>query len=351
MKVLLTFNESYAPHGAAVISGILQHSSIPISIVVLHTDISSETQEKIMSYYKNRVETIEFIRIDLSDQFIKKFLEIKSQPHLTGNIEPYLRLFAPLYIKDDGIFYLDCDTVINGDIAKIFYEIDDTKLVCGVKEYDPLHKKYNYNNLDRYTTPVSYEHYFVKEAFFTRLKDFYKMSKNASYMCDGIMWMNLKKWREENLFERLVSKLKETSYFFSADQDVLNSVLDGDFGLLSPKWNTIVIYNGIMANYTSEQFKEAIENPIIVHMAGFYKPWIKRRKKDKYCEMYWEYRKDTPWPIRQEAPYRGPQLGIINRIMNRIIKMLDKTIVHLQKRIQKANNQTDIFSEAFMDKK
>ena len=36
MKILLTFNESYAPHAAAVITGLIEHASGPLSISILY---------------------------------------------------------------------------------------------------------------------------------------------------------------------------------------------------------------------------------------------------------------------------------------------------------------------------
>lgn len=298
MKILLTFNESFAPHGAAVISGLLKYASKPISVAILYTDMRAETISSLKEYYDNRLESIEFHKVDVNSKLALKFRNIISQPHLSGKIETYLRLFATQYLNDDEVIYLDCDIVVKDDVYKMLDEVDYNSFVSGVREYDPKHYYLDFGNLDAFTKP-SYEEYFYRNAFFMRTLKYYKMSNDSSYLCCGIMHLNLKKWREENLVEKLMRKIDETNLFFCADQDVMNSVIDGHFGVVSPRWNTIVAYSGVMANYTSEQYKEARENPAIVHLPGSSKPWLKGAK-GKYVDEYWELRKDTPWPIRDE---------------------------------------------------
>lgn len=301
MKILLTFNDSFAPHGAAVITELLRFASKPIGIVVLYSEMADKTITKFRDYYTEKLESLEFYKVDVDGILATKFKNIKSQPHLYGKIEPYLRLFAPMYIKDDEVIYLDCDILVKGDIYEMLKEVDYNCCVSGVQEHDPKHKNHNYGKLDEFTMPRSLENYFYRDAFFYRLKKYYGMNDDAAYMCDGIMHMNLKKWREEKLIDKIKERLEKSELFYSADQDVLNSVINGKFGVLSPKWNTIVNGAGIMANYSSTQYKEAIESPMIIHMPGPSKPWIKGLKGAN-VEEYWKNRKDTPWPERNEIP-------------------------------------------------
>lgn len=324
MKILLTFNDSFAPHGAAVISELLNYASKPFGVVVLYSDMHQKTIEKFNGYYKSKLQSLEFYKVDVDGDLARKLRKIKSQPHLIGKIEPYLRLFAPLYIKDDEVIYLDCDILVKGDIFEMLKEVDYDCVVSGVQEHDPKHKKHNYCKLDEYTTPSSFENYFYRDAFFYRLKKYYGMDDDAAYMCDGIMHMNLKLWRKENLMDKIQKNLDKFQFFYSADQDVLNSVINGRFGVLSPKWNTIVNGAGIMAHYTSEQYKEAKEHPIIIHMPGSNKPWIKGRKGQN-VEDYWSARRDTPWPMRIEIPSQSVKANLLMRgyhfILTRIINI------------------------------
>ncbi len=43
MIILLSFNEAYAAHAAAVITGLIRHSSQNLSIFVLHQGLKEET--------------------------------------------------------------------------------------------------------------------------------------------------------------------------------------------------------------------------------------------------------------------------------------------------------------------
>ncbi len=347
MKILLTFNESYAPHAASVITGLLKYSSVPLSLVVLYSEMKNDSISKFKDYYKNRLQSIDFIKVDIHGEIAEKFKRIKSQFHLSGRIEPYLRLFAPLYIEDDEVIYLDCDIVVLGDINEILDEVNYDCCVSGVREHDPMHKLMNYSNLDKYTEPYSYKNYMIMDAHYYRLKRFYGMKCSSSYMCDGIMHMNLKKWRKENLFEKLMKRLNTTDYFLSADQDLLNSVIDGEFGVLKPAWNTIVNGSGIMSNYSSEEFREAFLAPKIVHMPGIYKPWNKRLG-GPYRKIYWEYRMDTPWPEKFELP-------ICKYLFMKLKKYIKCGIVHVFIFISRINRTfkkepDNIFLDSFCDR-
>lgn len=345
MKILLTFNDSYAPHAATVITGLLKYSTVPLSVAIMYTELTEDTINKFKTYYSDRLESLEFYKIDINGKLAEKLIRVKSQTHLIGKIEPYIRLFAPLYLKDDGVMYLDCDIVVNGDIARVLDEIHGDEYCYGVQEYDPHHKFSDYTKLTQYTIP-DYKVYFYREAFFTRLIKFYNMDEDASYMCDGIMYMNLKKWRQDNLVDRFIKNIDKYGFFFSADQDILNCTINGKFGKISPKWNTIVMGAGIITNYSSEQFEEAKEKPIIVHMPGAAKPWNKSFGGE-YRRMYWKYRIDTPWP---EYYKRGliKRLGTLPLLYNYYIEKLSYTFLKLKYNSKDSDSWLNIFAKAYL---
>ncbi len=325
MKILLCFNESFAPHAAAVITGLIKHSSKKLSFAIFYTEMEGLTIDKFETYYQTSVESIEFYKIDINSDLAIKFKSINSQEHLSGKIEPYLRLFAPLYLQDDEVVYLDCDIIIKGDITKMLDEVDRRYCVCGVNEHDPLHKMRDFGLLDEYTTPKSFEDYFYRDAFFYRLKHYYGMSKDSKYMNDGIMFMNLKKWREDDLLSKMMKKIDETDLFYSADQDLLNSVIDGEYGVLSPKWNSVANFVGITSNYTSDQLKVSNISPCIIHTVGPRKAWIKGTNKS-IAKEYWECRKNSPWPDYSPIVDNNREYLLIRayrRIMRLLANMFD----------------------------
>lgn len=295
MKILLTFNETYAPHAAAVITGLIKHSSKPLSIAVLYTTLEDDTINKFKQYYVNRLESIEFHKVELEGEFVESLLNVRGQKHLKGKIETYLRLFAPLYIDDDDIIYLDCDIVVNGDVTEMIDEVDHRFYISAVKEYDPAYKYKDLNNTDKWNAPGSLYSVFVRDAMFTRFRRFCHQSVDVPYFCAGIMYLNLKKWKEDNLIGKMMDAIQKYKSFYFADQDIVNCVTEGKFGVLHPKWDSFVTNFGFTSGYSSKELEEAATNPAIVHMAGEYKPWTKG-VGGKYRELYWQYRMDTPWP-------------------------------------------------------
>ena len=239
MKVLLSFNEAYAPHGAAVITGLIRHSSQKLSIVVLYHELSEETIQKFTSFYSAQLETIEFIKVTVSPELEKRLKEIRSSFYLKGNIETWLRIFASSYIQDDYVVWLDCDIVVTGDICKILEEVDNQYFVSACKEYDPLYTMRDLDHTEEWASLDDWRYQMIYDAHYFRTYEYYDIPYHVPYFCAGIMYMNLKKWREEHLESQLLEKIYEYDYIFALDQDVLNSVIKGRFGVISPKWNTL----------------------------------------------------------------------------------------------------------------
>lgn len=348
IKILLTFSETYAPHAAAVITGLIKHSSTPLAFTVLHRDVSEECIRKFVDFYLKMNVHIDFVRVDIPQEIIEIIDKIESQGHLKGMYDPYLRLFACQYVLDDEVVYLDCDIVVNGDISKMLDEVDHSKFICAVKEHDPMHKMNKFSSLDKFQRPISLEEYMIRDAYFFRLKNYYHMNMTSSYFCDGVMYMNLKKWRDEKLLDRIISRMKETTLFVSADQDVLNSVIDGDYGVLSPKWNSFVTSQGIMLNYTTSELEEAVYHPMIVHMPGVAKPWNKNMG-GKYREIYWEYRKETPWPESYRYPWYKRYAFFTKRVYNKLVRTLAKILLSiLIIGREKEESASSIFAKAYL---
>lgn len=303
MKVLLSFNEAYAPHAASVITGLIRHSSQKISIVVLYVDIKKETIKKFVDYYAKDLISFDFIKVELSSELEKRLKSIRTPMNLKGKIEPWLRLFAATYVQDDYVVWLDCDIIVMGDICMMLDEVDNHFFISACKEYDPRYKLKGLSELGQDVLSEDWKKCLVADAHFYRLYSYYHIPYNVPYLCDGIMYMNLKKWREENFESKLIERIYESDYFFAVDQDVLNSVLKGQFGVLSPKWNVMDNLQKCLTDYPSELLIEVEEHPCIIHMAGSAKPW-NTNCDGRYRMLYWEYRMDTPWPSKPNWKYR-----------------------------------------------
>ena len=323
MNVLLIFNDSYAVHAATVITGLLSKCSERLSIYVFYSSLSEGTIKTLKDYYVDKLDVFQFIKIEIPNNMYKfiERIESRKKGYLKNQLEVYLRLFAPLYLDVDDVLYLDCDIVINGDVSEIRKDVDESKLLCAVKEHDPNHKLRPSSDLEKEQMPPSLYEYIMRDSFFTRMKKYHKMHMTAPYFCAGVLYLNLALMRKCGFYDKVEEKMQYESNFVFADQDILNSIINGDFGVLPPKWNSFVAGQGILINYSTKELIEARVNPIIVHMPGLIKPWYKK-ETGKFQKQYWEYRKNTPWPEKYSYPKYRSLLDLFVKIYNKFFRII-----------------------------
>ena len=116
--------------------------------------------------------------------------------------------------------------------------------------------------------------------------------KNGRYFNSGVLLMDLVKWRQQHLTQKLFRWLEQvgTTKILWGDQDALNGVIDGDFVELPKKYNCIIINNTLL---------KAAPDDIIVHYIDYVKPWHIYYFDSKERKLYWEYVKKSLWSDMQ----------------------------------------------------
>lgn len=167
----------------------------------------------------------------------------------------YLRFFIekklPISIKK--VLYLDCDIIVVASLKEL-YEIDisDYSLAAAFDvECDDICR---YNRLD----------YPLQDGYF-----------NA-----GVMLINLEYWRNHSISEKALNFICENpKACIFQDQDALNHLLHGTVKFISNRYNVIYDFFRIDSeNLRIEKNKYAVikkdlQNPVIIHYAGVFKPW------------------------------------------------------------------------------
>ena len=208
-------------------------------------------------------------RFGFKFQFYKiDYSQIKNAPvshHV--NLASYNRLFLSniLNEKIERVLYLDSDIIVLGQI--------DTLLDCDIKDFFVCAAAEIITNSDRNRLELnSFDQYF-----------------NA-----GVLVVNLKKWREENIFSKFVDFISKNSHKIKYwDQDVLNYCLKNKWLRLHQKYNLTHFYfypNDYTPSYfglNETQYEETQKDPIIIHFTSHQKPWIegcKHPQKDLYYQ-------------------------------------------------------------------
>ena len=251
-------DDNYLPFLAIALESLIENSSREYDYVayVLHSGVSEANVEKILRYNREGF-SISFV--DVTDKLKSLSAHLHIRDYYTCTT--YFRIFiAGMFPQYDKALYLDCDTVVLGDISELYnYDLGDHLLAgapCeGVNSFD-VYKRY------------------VKEVDGLDPDYFF----NA-----GVILMNLKSFREEGFYEQFADLLKKYKFSVIQDEDYLN-VLCQDRVLRLPRaWNKTPVAPDVLPR----------EDLRIVHYIMTWKPW--HYKDIPYQEYFWEYAERTPF--------------------------------------------------------
>lgn len=359
MTILLTFDDGYACHASVVMESIIRNCNQKLRFAILYSDISNETIEIFRKHYNNRVQSLDFVRIE-KEEFLR-FRNAKTIEHIPNPEVVLLRLFCDRVNEDRFILYLDCDLVVVDDVLKIMEYADEHNVLSAVNEYSNQYKYSAIHDLPYGLKLKNSIDPWVYEAFWYRTFEDLGMSHKGKYFNAGVMLINIKLWREYNIGQKCLDYLENNSELcIATDQDALNHVIDGAYTELPPRWNPNLAINvGIFTNYSLHQIRDAKENPALFHTTGEVKPWHEECD-NKIRNLYTEYRNGTPWPdfTMQSVKVNDGALGILRRkvrrtissLLGRKLKRLVRIIGHLKKITYYCNNNK-FFTEGRVDSK
>ena len=208
INICFSSDNNYAKHMAVAMISILKNSKSEDSynFYILDGGISPKNKTKINELLKIRSFNIEYLNVN-SDDF-------KDCP-MTGYVKyitlpTYYRFkIASLLPNIDKILYLDCDIIVDSDISEL----------------------YNYN-IEQYYIGA------IPEVFNQDHKRRLDIEGNAYYCNAGVLLINSKKWREDNIEGKLFEYAKKPQReIIFQDQDVLNEVLKYKIKYIPLKWN------------------------------------------------------------------------------------------------------------------
>lgn len=335
MKILLTFDSNFAPHACSLIESIIDNSSELFGVEVLYHDLKDDEIDKFNNHFKNRLSSLVFHKI--TEEKLSSFDKISTATHLVG-FNAFLRLLAPLFIEDEFILYLDVDTLVVADLQQhVKDNIPYDHPIGATLEYDKNYKRAT-EKFDDLSLFVNEE---VLESYFNRKMESLRMS-SGRYFNSGVMIINLKYWRENHTLDKVLKFIDENkSVLFSADQDALNAIFDGNIKVLPPSLNSISVAFSYLTNYGINNLKEAERNPVVIHAAGAVKLWD-YMNTSRYSEIYWKYRKLTPWP---DVVYRDRTLK--NILFKKMISLKFFIPLSLRNKLRRAIfNRSSVFRNA-----
>lgn len=273
LNVVYSSDDGYVQHLAVSMISLLEHNKDidEIHFFILDNNISKENKNELKNITDIYRRTIKFISI------VQVICGINLNTDFS--ISAYARLFLSSIIKQDRVLYLDCDTIVVNSLKQLL-EIDmKNYYVAGVQD------------------SVSLE-----------LRSAVNFSDNQRYINSGVLYINLKKWREDNiekLFKKCISH--HNGNVPHHDQGIINSVCQNNIYILDLRYNlydTALYYRAnelkslfdLPVYYTQEQIEKSRLNPIIIHYtpACYNRPWF-YKCNHPYKEDYLYYLNMTKW--------------------------------------------------------
>ena len=258
-------------------------------IIVLERDISEQNKQNItlfLARYPNVT-----IRFHDVSRAISEFHLSTNNAHIS--VETYYRFIIqealPFYTK---ILYLDCDLIVNGDIAELYDTNIGNAAIGAIRDIDFL-GNLNMKNGNRreYTDRVLH------------------MSNPYGYFQAGVLIMNIDRMREIHTVHEWLEIASRPDFIYN-DQDILNMECEGEVTYLDYAWNVMHDcagrVQGVFAFAPASVYQEYLQSrkaPKIVHYAGFDKPW-----KNPWCDfgpLYWQYAQQTPFAPQMMAMLAG----------------------------------------------
>jgi lipopolysaccharide biosynthesis glycosyltransferase len=261
-----------------------------MNIYVINDDISAADWKKLQKLFAGKDSILIDAKID--DSQIENLI---THSHFTK--ANYYRLFIPDMVKGDRALYLDADVVVIQRIDDLYNTVISNTLLAAVDN------------------PGIYPNYQDLE-----------MANSAKYFNSGVMLMNLEYWRACNVKEKVIDFVgRKPEVIRFVDQDGLNSVINGNWLELHPKYNMHTIFT--REGYAVDSIiKEAIDNPVIIHYTGASKPWH-FGNDHPYRHLYWKYLRKTPYKFSiPTKPLSVINLNILRRMIPRPIKDFLKNI-------------------------
>ncbi len=259
IPIFFTIDDGYAPFLAVALNSAIKNANPDrkYRAIVLHQDLCETNIAKLQSLQTDNFK-IELTPMKANFEALDDRMSNRLRcDYFTLTI--YFRLFIPaMFPQYDKGIYIDSDVVLTDDIAKLFdIDIGDNYIgACNdlsIADIPPL---------------VAY----TENAVGVKAKE---------YINSGVLLMNLKKLRENDLEGHFLNLL--STYHFDSiapDQDYLNAMCNGNIYYLDEAWDAM-----------PNDAKPQLEKTHLIHYNLFSKPWC--YDGVQYEKEFWEYAEDS----------------------------------------------------------
>ncbi len=290
MQTIVTINSIY----------LNKNSNTSYKIYIILNSCSKENINMIKKLNKKNFE-INIVNIDKLNDLLKfNISEISASP------TAICKFYIPKILSDiDKVLYIDSDIIVKDDLIDLYnininnYYVGAVKDTCGLS------------------------------------RSLYKLfKKDVFYFNSGVMLMNLKKMRKDNISDKLI-EYRVSGYNQLMDQDAFNFILKRKVKELPFIYNTQlcffedikrfdsnmklkVIQDYFNLSNNNSDFNEIINNAKILHYSGSLKPWNDASVIESDLWVYYYYNSLLKDNILYKKRKLKKKVGILNKIIKRL---------------------------------
>lgn len=308
IPVVFAGSEEYLYYAGTAIQSIYENSNPDYFY-----DISIFVDETVSEIIRNKLSSLKYKNIKINIYDIRnclKGIDLYCVAHYSRQM--YYRWLIPEVLsKYDKVIYLDCDVIVNTDIAEL-YDMD-------LKE--------NY---------VAAANNFLRKNLLNHIKN--RLCIDAGeYYNSGVLLINCKEWINRNLKNKCINCLKYYVKLPCPDQDVLNVICKGKIFRLDDRWNfqwhhqfSDARVEDFVLDYEERYNSLMNTEPYIIHYTSFIKPW--EHPERAYAEYFWNScRKSDFYEAVLFANIKRASMGLIKQGETEDAAKIRKQINKLQK--------------------
>lgn len=250
MNIAFAFSPNWSHYVSITLYSLFKNNNGDIRVYLLSDELTSDELIELQCVCRYFGKRVEMRYIDMTSCYQRIKPNNINADGAYGKHALY-RLFLPYIIPSEKVLYLDSDLIILSNIVEL-YNIDlGNNLLAGAIDIG-LKPEY---------------------------KEFIGLNRDDLYVNSGVLLMNLKKIREDNLFFKMI-ELSNTLLSYAPDQDILNKTCNKKIKIIDNKYNSSI----------STGFSDEIK---ILHYTGlkpfsskdvpYYNKWEELEKEYNEC--------------------------------------------------------------------
>ncbi len=263
IDVLMLTDENYVLQAKVAMYSACKNTNSKIEIIftiLCDKNLDDRSREQLIALEK----IFSNVKVNFYEVAVDDFIHAKSDYRVPK--VSYYRLIAAEALNAEKAICLDSDLIVELDLEELYQCNIEEDYVAGVRDLYVI----SHPNLALWYA------------------DNYGIKNFSDYINCGVLLMNLKKLRNDNITEIFLNELNHKNLWL--DQDIINKVCSGKIRLIDWKFNHVALYTNEEYEWNCKTIADKTGKEI-VHYCGPDKPWDNR-----YIKMA-----DRWWAIAQEA--------------------------------------------------